>query len=92
MEASSAVNRYKLAPPSEQDLLVALNRLMKPEESQQLWTTACRQAGARSPLSVDQFERVLMHLKEAKGLASIAASSTLVRLKSYRTLSKMNSK
>ncbi|WP_152594662.1 hypothetical protein [Massilia sp. BSC265] len=92
MEASSAVNRYKLAPPSEQDLFVSLNRLMKPEESQQLWTTACRQVGARSPLSVDQFERVLVQLKEAKGLASIAASSTLVRLKSYRTLSKMNSK
>lgn len=92
MEASSTLNRYNLAPPSEQDLFVSLNRLMKPEESQQLWSSACRQVGARSPLSVDQFERVLVQIKETKGLASIAASSTLVRLKSYRTLSKMNSK
>lgn len=92
MDASSAVNRYNLAPPSEQDLFASLNRLMKPEQSQELWSTACRQAGARSPLSVEQFERVLVQLKEARGLASIAASSTLVRLKSYRTLSKMNPK
>lgn len=92
MEASTAVKRYNLAPPSEQDLFVSLNRLMKPEESHQLWTAACRYAGARSPLSIDQFERALVQLKESKGLASIAASSMLVRLKSYRTLSMMNPK
>lgn len=91
MNASPAVPRYNLAPPNEQDLFASLNRLMKPEESQQLWNTACRQSGARPPLSPDQFERVLTQLKEAKGLAAIAASSMLVRLKSYRTLSKMNS-
>lgn len=92
MEATSPVQRYNLAAPSEQDLFVSLNRLMKAEESQQLWTTACRNAGARSPLSAEQFERALVQLKEAKGMASIAASSMLVRLKSYRTLSKINSK
>lgn len=92
MEASSAVKSYNLAPPSEQDLFVSLNRLMKPEESQQLWTAACRHTGARPPLSIEQFERVLVQLKEGKGMASIAASSMLVRLKSYRTLSMMNSK
>jgi DNA-binding phage protein len=92
MEASSAVPRYNLAAPSEQDLFVSLNRLMKPEESQKLWTTACRSTGARSPMSIEQFERTLVQLKEAKGMASIAASSMLVRLKSYRTLSKMHPK
>lgn len=92
MEASSAVQRYNLAAPSEQDLFVSLNRLMKAEESQLLWTAACRSAGARSPLSPEQFERALVQLKEAKGMASIAASSILVRLKSYRTLSKIQPK
>lgn len=92
MEAPAAVKRYNLAPPNEQDLFVSLNRLMKPEDSQELWTVACRHAGARSPLSLEQFERVLVRLKENKGMASIAASSMLVRLKSYRTLSMMNLK
>lgn len=92
MEASSTVKRYNLAAPNEQDLFVSMNRLMKPEESLQLWTAACRHTGARSPLSIEQFERALVQLKEGKGMASIAASSMLVRLKSYRTLSIMNSK
>jgi DNA-binding phage protein len=86
------VKRYNLAQPNEQDLFVSLNRLMKPEEAQQMWTVACRTTGARSPLSFEQFERALIQLKESKGMASIAASSMLVRLKSYRTLSIMNSK
>lgn len=92
MEASAVVKRYNLAPPSEEDLFTSLNRLMKPDESQKLWTAACRNAGARSPLSLEQFERALVQLKEGKGMASIAASSMLVRVKSYRTLSMMNSK
>jgi DNA-binding phage protein len=92
MEASSAVKRYNLAPPNEQDLFVSLNRLMKPEDAKLLWTNACRHVGARAPLSIEHFERALVQLKEGKGMASIAASSMLVRLKSYRTLSLMNSK
>jgi hypothetical protein len=92
MEAPTVVKRYNLAPPSEQDLLVSLNRLMTPEQSRELWSAACRAAGASSPLSFDEFERALLHLKEARGIASITAVSMLVRLKSYRTLSMMNSK
>lgn len=92
MEVSPSVQRYNLEAPTEQDLLVSLNRLMKSEESVKLWSAACRTAGARSPLSIEHFERALVELKEAKGMASIAASSILVRLKSYRTLSKMNPK
>lgn len=92
MEAPAVVKRYNLAPPSERDLFVSLGRLMTPEEAQLLWSAACRASGACSPLSPDQFERVLLQLKEGGGMASIVAVSTLVRLKSYRTLSMMTSK
>ena len=92
MEALPSVKRYNLAPPSEQDLFVSLNRLMKPDESERVWTAACRAAGARPPMSIEIFERALVQLKEGKGMAAIAASSMLIRLKSYRTLSMMNSK
>lgn len=92
MEAPAVVKRYNLAPPSERDLFVSLNRLMTPEESRQLWSAACHASGVVSPSSLDEFERALLQLKEAKGIASIAAISMLVRLKSYRTLSMMNLK
>lgn len=92
METPAVVKRYNFAPPSEQDLLVSLARLTTSEESLQLWSAACRASGVSSPLSLDEFERALLHLKETKGIASIAAVSMLVRLKSYQTLSRMNSK
>lgn len=95
MEALTPVKRYNLAPPTVNDLFVSLDRLVGPEESQRLWVAACRQAGVRSngpALSIEQFDNALQQLKQAKGLASVAASSMLVRLKSYRTLSIMNSK
>ncbi|WEF34636.1 hypothetical protein [Pseudoduganella chitinolytica] len=87
MDALSAIKRYNLDPPSEQDLLASLNRLMKPEQSQQLWSTACKQINVRPPMSIDQFEKALLQLKDAKGMASIAANSILIRVKSYRSLS-----
>jgi hypothetical protein len=92
MEASSVVKRYNLAQPTEHDVIVSLSRLMDPEESRQLWLNVCRAAGVHSPLSLDQFETALTKLRERRGMASITASSMLVRLKSYRTLSMMNLK
>jgi hypothetical protein len=92
METLPVVKRYNLAPPTEHDLLVSLSRLMGLEESRQLWLEVCRTVGVASPLSLDQFERALLRLREDKGMPSITASSMLVRLKSYRTLSSMNLK
>lgn len=92
MQAPAVVKRYNLAPPSEQDLFVSLNRLMTQEAARQLWAATCHAAGVTSPMSFDDFERALLQLKEGKGMASIAAISMLVRLKSWRTLSMMNSK
>jgi DNA-binding phage protein len=95
MEALSPVKRYNLAPPTEQDVIVSLSRLFKPEEVQQLWTAARSQAGLRSkgaPLTMDQLANALQQLKLSKGLAAVAASSLLVRVKSYHTLSHLNSK
>lgn len=94
MQASTAVKRYNLSPPGEQDVLVSLTRLVGPDESARLWTSACRQSGVRAgmALSLEQLEKALLQLKLAAGLAAVAASSILVRLKSYRTLSLMNSK
>ena len=94
MEATTTIKRYNLAPPNEQDVLASLDRLVGEEESNRIWAIACRQANARagSPsMSIDQLEKALVYLKENKGLASISASSMLVRVKSYRTLSRMNS-
>jgi hypothetical protein len=91
MEALTVIKRYHLAPPSEQDVLVSLNRLMSPAESRQLWSAACRAAGVAAPASLDALELALLRLKDTRGIASIAAVSLLVRLKSYRTLSMMNS-
>lgn len=92
MEAPAIVKRYNLAPPTENDLFISLNRLMTPDESQQVWSAACRASGFSSPTSLDQFELALLQLKEVKGIAAIAAISMLVRLKSYRTLLMMYSK
>lgn len=92
METPAIVKRYNLAPPTEHDLFVSLNRLMTPEQSRQMWSAACHASGLSSPSSLDEFERALLQLKEAKGIAAIAAISMLVRLKSFRTLSMMNSK
>ncbi|GGY90884.1 hypothetical protein ACFFTM_25165 [Pseudoduganella plicata] len=92
MKTPAVVKRYNLALPSEQDLLLSLDRLMKHDQSRQLWSAACRASGVSPPLTMDQFERALMQLKDGKGMASIAAVSMLVRLKSYRTLSAMNDK
>lgn len=93
MEASTPVQRYNLAPPTEQDVFASLDRLVGQEESRRLWTAACRQAGVRSngtPLSIAQLDSALQQLKLTKGLASVAASSMMVRLKSFRTLSILN--
>jgi hypothetical protein len=94
MEASQVVSRYNLGPPTEKDLLVSLERLVGPDESRRLWSSACGQAGVRAngTLSIEQLDRALQQLKLVKGLAMVAANSMLVRLKSYRTLSIIQSK
>jgi hypothetical protein len=92
MEASTTIKRYNMAPPNEQDVLTSLARLVGPDVARQLWTAACGQAGIRNgaTLSLQQLDGALQQLKQVKGLASVAANSLLVRVKSFRTLSSMN--
>ena len=91
MESLSTVKRYKLAPPTEQDLLTSLERLVGQEESRRLWTVACRRAGLHgSARTLDQLESGLQQLKLAQGLGCVVANSILVRVRSYRTLSILN--
>ncbi|WP_157991664.1 hypothetical protein [Caldimonas tepidiphila] len=94
METAAVIKNYNLAPPTEKDVFASLDRLVGQEESRRLWTAACRQAGVRSngALPLEQIESALQQLKQEKGLAMVAANSLLVRVKSYRTLSLLNSK
>lgn len=94
MEALSPVKGYNLAPPSEQDLFASLQRLVGPDDARRAWDDARRQAGTApgAALSLDQFDSALQRLREGKGIASVAASSILVRLRSYRTLSALTAR
>jgi hypothetical protein len=92
MEATPTIARYELAPPAEQDLFASLERLVGRDESRRVWDNARRQAGVQpgADLSLDQFDSALQCLRRGKGLASVSASSILVRLRSYRALSTLN--
>ena len=94
METSTAIQRYNLPPPVEQDLIVSLERLVKADEARRIWAAARGRAGLRpsGTLTMVQFDSALQQLKQEKGVAMIAASSMLIRLKSFRTLSILHTK
>jgi hypothetical protein len=94
MEVAIPVKGYNLAPPSEQDLFASLTRLVGPDEARRVWDHARQLAGMApgAALSMDQFDSALQQLRAAKGIASVAGSSILVRLRSYRTLSALSAR
>jgi hypothetical protein len=94
MEALSPVKGYNLAPPGEQDLFASLARLVGPDEAHRAWDNARRQAGLAPgvALSMDQFDNALQQLRQSRGIAAVAGSSILVRLRSYRTLSALTAR
>lgn len=92
MQTTTAIDRYKLAPPSEQDVFASLDRLVGQEESRRMWASACKRVGLFSgkATTLDDLEKALLELKNAKGMAAIAASSMVVRVRSFRTISTIN--
>ena len=79
---------YNLRAPTEDDVRAALLRVFGAERGEQLWTDACREAGAPPGRvrSGDQFQQVIRRLSAQGGAVATVALSVEIRLKSYARL------
>ncbi len=91
MTAPPPVQQYNLTAPSEEDALRSLARLLGSDTATRVWHTACAAAGIRRPgptLTLDQLSAAAQQLRQQPGVTSVVASSLVVRLNSYRLLSR----
>jgi hypothetical protein len=84
---------YELAPPSEQDLIMAMARMVGVEDARATWTgvrAACGPAHPESPMTLDQLHSAAELLAQRPGL-KVPARAFAIRLNSYRMLSNLDS-
>lgn len=71
-------------PISEDEVRTALQRIMGEDEAQNMWLEACEAARAPRPgpeLGPDEITRVVEHLKQQSGTASVVGTSLLVKIR-----------
>ena len=69
--------------------LDSLNALVGPEQAENLWQDACRQAGVspdESSLQLDQMDQIAQVLIAQGGAIALVGSSLSIRVRTYRML------
>jgi hypothetical protein len=87
---TSTIPRYGLAPPSEDDALSMLARVMGVERAAKVWVGARRAAGLRlhGPLTPDELLRVAEGLMGGEGCEPAVGTSLAVRVRSWILLNR----
>lgn len=88
-DTHGTIPRYRLAPPTEDDALAMLARVLGVEEAASTWLRACRRAGVRrtDDLAPSELLRVCERLAEDEGRAGVIGGSLAVRARTYLLLS-----
>lgn len=90
-EQAPGPSGYRLAAPSRDDAMAFLARALGADKAASVWTTACRAAGvspATRDMGVDALIRVADWLGGQPGVVGVIGQSLLVRLRTYRLLSR----
>src|SRR5690349_11059242 len=85
------IPRYRLAPPSEDDALAMLARVMGADQAAATWLRACREAGVRrtdAGLAPAELLRVAERLGKAPGSTGVIATSLAVRARTWLLLNR----
>ncbi|HEX8903584.1 MAG TPA: hypothetical protein VF771_01940 [Longimicrobiaceae bacterium] len=86
------IQRYGLAPPTEEDALTMLARVMGVDGATRAWLRACRSAGVSRHgvprLSADELLRVAEKLAEGEGTERVIGTSLAVRTRTWVLLSR----
>lgn len=83
MAPSSAAATF---PLSEDDVRAALERILGDEQAREVWLDVCDAADIPRPgpeLGPDEIVRVIEHLKERSGNASIVGNSLSVKIRTH---------
>lgn len=73
-------------PISEDDVRSGLERVVGEEKAHELWLDACEAAQAPRPgppLGPDEITRVVEHLKQQSGTASVVGNSLSVKIRTH---------
>jgi hypothetical protein len=87
--AAPRVSSHGLDAPTESDVLASLGRFVGSDKALVAWTEACTASGlsAGSIHLPESLEAPLTQLKARGGYEAVAASSLLVRIRTYKLLS-----
>jgi hypothetical protein len=88
-QAPPVIPRYRLAPPTEDDALGMLARVLGPEGAASTWLRCCREAGVRRDGGMHPAEllRVGERLADEEGVPGVIGTSLAVRARTYLLLS-----
>lgn len=85
------IPRYRLAPPTEDDALAMLARVLGVEKAAATWLRACREAGVRhtgSGLPPADLARVAERLGKSAGSTGVIGTSLGVRTRTWLLLNR----
>jgi hypothetical protein len=85
------IPRYRLAPPTEDDALAMLARVLGVDQAAATWLGACRDAGIRrtdAALSPAELARVAERLSKAAGPTGVIGTSLGVRARTWLLLNR----
>jgi hypothetical protein len=90
---TTTIRRYGLAPPSEDDALGMLARVLGVDRAAQAWLRARRAAGLREhgTLSPEELLRAAEALTQGEGCAPAVGTSLAVRVRSWILLNRQRS-
>ena len=78
---------YSLKAPGKEEAIVALSRIMLPEQAEELWESACTTHNILSSTgNIDELENIFKELSENQGTVGVIGKSLLVRVNSYKLL------
>jgi hypothetical protein len=85
------IPRYRLAPPTEDDALAMLARVLGVDQAAATWLRACEEAGVRrtdAGLSPAELARVSETLAKAPGSTGVIGTSLGVRARTWLLLNR----
>jgi hypothetical protein len=88
---SSPIPGYLYPPPSREDFLSSLTRVLGPEEGARAWDHACHVADVSAKgvePAAEQLHAVAQALIRMDGLRSVVGNSMVVRLLTYESLAR----
>ena len=89
---AESIPNYNFKPPTREDAIASLTRLLGEAAALDAWEDACVKAGVSkdSPsISEDELSAVAQQLSCAEGLTSVVGTSLFVNLRTYKALSRL---